>query len=96
MKVAIAAILLVLVVALPGCKTSDPQPPIVAYRQAPPPELPVECDDRRDSKWLNLPSGDVRADVVIRNYAENRARASRLRNNRAVCGAALRANGLLR
>lgn len=96
MRVAIAPVLLVSVVALAGCKTADPQPPVVVYRQAPAPELPVECDERRDSKWLNLPTEDVRADVVIRNHAENKTRSGRIRNNRAVCGAALRANGLLR
>lgn len=70
--------------------TPKPEPPVVVYREAPRPELPPECNPKSDPKWLHLPQGGAKASQVIRNYAENRTRFSRLAARRAICGAALR------
>lgn len=88
-----AAIFLVALLALTGCKDDRPQPPVTIVDRTPARlDIPRECWTA-DPEWLELPDREVRLKETARNYDENRSRFRAIRNARAVCRAAIGSYG---
>lgn len=80
-----------------GCADKVAPVPVVVYKEAAPPSVPGECDDKSDPKWRNLPrDADVTAKETIDNYKSNKRTTRTIAGKRAVCSAALREHGMIR
>jgi len=91
MRVALATLL---AIVLTGCKTAQPEPPVIVHVTPEPVRVARECLDA-DPYWQDLPDRDVTLSDGVRNYATNRASYRRILHNRAVCRASIKSHGLL-